>query len=193
MKAIAVFCGSSVGNDPGFVTAARELGKILVQKNITLIYGGSKIGIMGVVAHSVLESGGKVIGIIPHFLTHKEIVHNQLTELIIVETMHERKMKMAERCDGVIALPGGFGTLDEFFEMLTWGQLGLHKKPVAMLNVNGFFDNIILQFERMEKDALLKPENKNMIITGTEPTELLDKMENYQPPEVIKWLREGNV
>jgi uncharacterized protein (TIGR00730 family) len=138
MKSISVFCGSSMGVDPVYISEAILLGKTLAERSIQLVYGGARIGLMGAVADSVLNNHGKVIGVLPYFLKSKEIAHDGLTELILVESMHERKMKMHDLCDGIIALPGGFGTLEELFEILTWGQLGLHKKPVGVLNVNGF-------------------------------------------------------
>src|SRR4030095_3484794 len=139
MKRITVFCGSSLGNGTNFRTQATLLGQVLAKRNIELVYGGANVGLMGAVADGVLSEGGKVIGVLPNFLKSKEIAHEQLTELILVDSMHERKTKMNELCDGVIALPGGFGTLEEFFEMLTWAQLGLHKKPIAILNIDGFY------------------------------------------------------
>ena len=143
MKRISVFCGSSFGTDKVFEEHAYLLGKTLAAKNIGVVYGGANVGLMGAVANGALQNGGEVIGVLPHFLQTKEIAHTSLTELILVETMHERKTKMDGLCDGVIALPGGFGTLEEFFEMLTWAQLGLHKKPIAILNVNGFYNALL--------------------------------------------------
>ena len=137
MKSITVFCGSSFGSDEIYKEQAILLGQTLAKQNIQLIYGGANVGLMGAVADGVLLEGGKVIGVLPHFLQSKEIAHQDLTELILVETMHERKTKMNNLCDGVIVLPGGYGTLEEFFEMITWAQLGLHKKPIAILNING--------------------------------------------------------
>ena len=143
MKRITVFCGSSVGTDSIYKTQAKIVGEALAKNNIELVYGGAKIGLMGAVADGVLSKGGKVTGVLPNFLRSKEIAHEQLTNLILVDTMHERKTRMNELCDGVIALPGGFGTLEELFEMLTWAQLGLHKKPIGILNIDGFYDTLI--------------------------------------------------
>ena len=149
MKSITVFCGSSSGTDGVYKSQATLLGRALAERNIQLVYGGAQIGLMGAVADGVLTHGGRAIGVLPGFLKSKEIAHDRLTELIIVETMHERKTKMHELCDGVIALPGGFGTLEELFEMLTWGQLGLHKKPIGLLNTDNFYDPLITLLQTM--------------------------------------------
>src|SRR6478609_6235349 len=164
IKSIAVFCGSSLGNDPHFQIQAKLLGQTLAKQNIELVYGGAKIGLMGAVADGALDEGGKVIGILPKFLRSKEIAHEGLTQLILVDSMHERKTKMNELCDGVIALPGGYGTLEEFFEMLTWSQLGLHQKPVAILNVNGFYDSLTALVQTMVDKGFLKKSNQQMLL-----------------------------
>lgn len=192
MKRISVFCGSSVGNDKDFEITAFNLGKLMAGKNVELVYGGSKVGLMRAVADGILNNKGKVIGVLPGFLSSKEIAHDNLTELIIVESMHERKTKMNELCDGVIALPGGFGTMDEFFEMLTWAQLGLHKKPIGILNVNGFYDLLIQFVQNMVDKGLLKTINQQMILVSDDAEDLLTKMENYIAPEVKKWIKEGD-
>jgi uncharacterized protein (TIGR00730 family) len=152
------------------------LGKILAERNIGLVYGGANVGLMGAVANGTIENNGKVIGVLPHFLQNKEIAHEGLTELILVETMHERKTKMNDLTDGVIALPGGFGTLEEFFEMLTWAQLGLHKKPIAILNINGFYDELLALVNTMVEKGFLKEVNKNMLLTSDNINDLLDQM-----------------
>ena len=149
MKKITVFCGSSAGKDPKFKKTAFQLGKTLAKKEIGVVYGGGRVGLMGAVADGAMKHKGTVIGIIPIFLATKEIAHHGLTELIVVDTMHERKMLMSELCDGVIALPGGFGTMEELFEMLTWTQLGLHQKPVGLLNTNGYFDDLLSFIQKM--------------------------------------------
>jgi uncharacterized protein (TIGR00730 family) len=190
MKSITVFCGSSTGNEPIYMEYADLLGRILARENITLVYGGAAIGLMGAVANGALAEAGKVIGVIPNFLRSKEIAHHGLTELILVESMHERKMKMNELCDGVIALPGGFGTLEEFFEMLTWAQLGLHKKPVAILNVDGYYDALITAVQTMVDKGFLKKINKEMLIVGHSIDNTLEKMRAYRAPEVGKWIDE---
>lgn len=188
MKRITVFCGSSMGNKEVFKTKAIRLGKALVQRKIDLVYGGAKVGIMGVIADAVLQEGGKVTGVLPRFLQAKELAHEGLTDLILVDTMHERKTKMNELSDGMLALPGGFGTLEELFEILTWGQLGLHKKPVAILNINGFYDSLIQLIQVMVDNGFLKQLNREMLLTDENIDKILDKMENYEAPELLKWL-----
>lgn len=190
MKSISVFCGSSLGRDPEFLNAARHLGKTLAEKDISLVYGGSKVGIMGVVADAALDCGGRVIGVLPRLLQRKEISHTGLTELILCETMHERKMKMFERSEGFIALPGGFGTLEEVVEILTWQQLGLHQFPIGFLNVRGFYNHLQLFFEQMVNSELLKPEHRTMAIFEDSVPALLQRMGSYQAPPVPKWLSE---
>jgi uncharacterized protein (TIGR00730 family) len=152
------------------------------------VYGGANVGLMGAVADGVLSKGGKVIGVLPKFLKTKEIAHENLTELILVDTMHERKTTMHELCDGVIALPGGFGTLEEFFEMLTWGQLGLHQKPIAILNIEGFYDLLNEFVQTMVDKGFLKELNQQMLLVSDNIEELLEKMENYKAPTVGKWI-----
>jgi uncharacterized protein (TIGR00730 family) len=192
MKRITVFCGSSFGNEKEYENKAFQLGEIMANNDIELVYGGAKVGLMGAVADGIIYRNGKAIGVLPSFLSNKEIAHENLTELIIVESMHERKTKMNELCDGVIALPGGFGTLEEFFEMLTWGQLGLHKKPIGILNVGGFYDLLIQFVENMVEKGFLKKMNQEMIIVSDNAEELLNKMKNYIAPEVGKWIQKGN-
>lgn len=192
MKSLCVFCGSSFGDNPAFLQAARSLGRQLAEKEINLVYGGANVGLMGAVADSCLESGGKVVGVLPRFLQGKEIAHTNLTELIICETMHERKTKMFELSQGFIALPGGFGTLEEVVEILTWQQLGLHKWPVGFLNVDGFFDHLQMFFDEMERTKLLKPENKKMALFEGRVSDLLLTMDSYCAPEVTKWISKSS-
>ncbi|HMS70303.1 MAG TPA: TIGR00730 family Rossman fold protein [Saprospiraceae bacterium] len=192
MQNIVVFCGSSAGNDPLFENQAKQLGLTLALNGIGLVYGGAKVGLMGAVANGALEGGGKVIGVLPNFLRSKEIAHQGLTQLITVESMHERKLKMSELCDGVIALPGGFGTLEEFFEMLTWAQLGLHKKPMGILNTSGYFDHLIIFLDHMTSSGLLRSENRAMILISEDIDDLLLQMKNYLPPTVGKWIEKSN-
>ncbi|MDQ0780420.1 uncharacterized protein (TIGR00730 family) [Chryseobacterium sp. W4I1] len=163
MKNITVFCGSSFGTDDIYKNQAFLLGQTFAKQQIQLIYGGADVGLMGTVADGVLSEGGKAIGVLPQFLQSKEIAHKNLTELIIVETMHERKMKMNDLCDGVIVLPGGYGTLEEFFEMITWAQLGLHKKPIGILNIDGFYDDLIRLVQTMVNKGFLKQVNRDML------------------------------
>ncbi len=188
MKSITVFCGSSNGNQETFRQHAYKLGQTLAEKKIRLIYGGASIGLMGAVADGALSNGGKVTGILPHFLQAKEIAHHGLSDLILVDSMHERKMKMHDLCNGVIALPGGFGTLEELFEMLTWGQLGLHHKPVGLLNINGFYDPLINLIQSMVDKEFLKETNQQMLLISNNAEDLLKKMETYTPPAVGKWI-----
>jgi len=188
MKRITVFCGSSLGSEKEYQAQAFTLGRILAERNIELVYGGANVGLMGAVANGTIENKGKVIGVLPHFLQNKEIAHEGLTELILVETMHERKTKMNDLTDGVIALPGGFGTLEEFFEMLTWAQLGLHKKPIAILNINGFYDELLALVNTMVEKGFLKEVNKNMLLTSDSINDLLDQMASYEAPVVDKWI-----
>ena len=188
MRRISVFCGSSLGSDSEFENQAKELGKKLALAEIELVYGGANIGLMGAVANGSLEHSGKVIGVIPEFLKTKEIEHTSLSQLIVVDTMQERKTKMSELCDGVIALPGGFGTLEELFEMLTWGQLGLHSKPIAILNTNGYYDELIQFLDKMVSKGLLKEVNRKMILISSDIDDLLNKMRTYEAPEEGKWI-----
>lgn len=193
MKRITVFCGSSFGTEEIYKEQAALLGEKLAKQNIELVYGGANVGLMGAVADGVLNNGGKAIGVLPNFLRSKEIAHLGLTELILVESMHERKTKMNDLCDGVIALPGGFGTLEELFEMLTWAQLGLHKKPIAILNINGFYDSLIQLTEVMVSKGLLKEANQQMLLVSDNIDDLLDKMNNYKAPAVGKWIEKGEL
>jgi len=188
MKAIVVFCGSSAGNNGNYITQATRLGQMLAQKNIDLVYGGAKVGLMGAIADSVLNEGGKAIGVLPRFLQSKEIAHDQLTELILVESMHERKTRMHDMSDGVIALPGGFGTMEELFEMLTWSQLGLHEKPIGILNIDGFYDALISLLDNMVEKGLLKQKNLEMLLIDDTIDSLLSQMEQYVAPHVPKWI-----
>lgn len=188
MKSIAVFCGSSSGSKDYYYEQAFNLGKKLAHLEIDMIYGGSNAGLMGAVANGALSEGGKVVGVIPEFLVDKELAHNGITELILVKSMHERKYKMNELCDGVIALPGGYGTLDELFEMLTWGQLGLHKKPVALYNIHGYYNALINLVQHMVSSGFLKESNQKMLLINEDPDTLLKEMNEYVAPEVEKWL-----
>ncbi|PKP14169.1 MAG: TIGR00730 family Rossman fold protein [Bacteroidetes bacterium HGW-Bacteroidetes-3] len=188
MKRITVFCGSSFGTEKIFEEQAYQLGRKLAERNIGIVYGGANVGLMGSVANGAIENQGEVIGVLPHFLKGKEIAHENLTELILVETMHERKIKMNELSDGVITLAGGFGTLEEFFEMLTWAQLGLHKKPIAILNCNGFYDELLSLIQTMVDKGFLKKINQEMLLTSDNIDDLLNKMQNYQAPTMEKWI-----
>ncbi len=193
MKSITVFCGSSFGSDDIYKEQAYLLGQILAKQDIQLIYGGADVGLMGTVADGALTEGGKVTGVLPYFLQSKEIAHKNLTELILVETMHERKTKMNDLCNGVIVLPGGYGTLEEFFEMITWAQLGLHKKPIGVLNIDGFYDDLIRLVQTMVKKGFLKQINSDMLLISDTAEDLLEKMRNYQAPTVGKWISKEEI
>jgi uncharacterized protein (TIGR00730 family) len=193
MKRVTVFCGSSFGNEAIYKEQATLLGQTLAKHNIELVYGGANVGLMGAVADGVLNEGGKAIGVLPNFLRSKEIAHLGLSELILVESMHERKTKMNDLCDGVIALPGGFGTLEELFEMVTWAQLGLHKKPIAILNINGFYDSLIELTHIMVEKGFLKNVNQEMLLVSDNIEDLLHKMKNYVAPTVGKWIDKKEV
>lgn len=191
LNSIAIFCGSSSGKNEIYTQQAFDTGKKLAELGIHLIYGGSNAGLMGAVANGALSAGGRVTGVIPEFLVNKELAHEGLSELILVKSMHKRKSKMNELCDGAIALPGGYGTLDELFEMLTWGQLGLHKKPVALYNINGYFDALIKLTQHMVSCGFLKESNQEMLLVNEDIDALLKDMGNYVAPEVEKWLNRG--
>ena len=190
LEKICVFCGSNEGNDMSIIEVARKLGKTFAEKEITLVYGAGKIGVMGIIAQSALDHNGRVVGIIPNFLKLKEVVHLGLSELISTENMHERKLKMQEESDGFIALPGGMGTLEELFEIITWLQLGLHQKPIGLLNVNGFFDDLIKMLETMVRKGFLTMDNYELLLVDTDLDRLLQKMEEFKRPDVPKWLNE---
>ncbi|MFP3510034.1 TIGR00730 family Rossman fold protein [Peribacillus sp. SIMBA_075] len=190
MKSLAVFCGSSIGASAVYVEEAKNLGAELAKRNITLVYGGSSVGIMGAVADSVLEAGGNVIGVMPDFLEKKEIAHKSLTELIVVESMHERKAKMAELADGFMALPGGPGTLEEFFEIFTWAQLGLHQKPCGLLNINHYYDPLVALFNHMSDEKFLHEKFRSMALVDVEPNGLLDQFNTYEPPTIKTFITE---
>ncbi|HLT55712.1 MAG TPA: TIGR00730 family Rossman fold protein [Bacillota bacterium] len=184
MNSIAVFCGSSNGASDIYIESAKKFGKELVKRDITLVYGGASVGMMGAVANAVLEEGGQVIGVMPAFLEQREISHNRLSELIIVDSMHERKAKMAELADGFVALPGGPGTLEEFFEMFTWAQLGLHQKPCGLLNINRYFDPLVELFHHMTKEQFLHEKYRSMALIDDDPNRLLEKFASYKPPAI---------
>lgn len=193
MKGVVVFCGSSEGTDLVFIEDAYALGKNLAEQKIDLVYGGAKIGVMGKVAQGALDAGGKVIGIIPEFLKRKEVFHEGLSELIVTQNMHERKLKMHELSEGILMLPGGFGTLEEFFEMLTWSQLGLHPYPIAILNTNGFYDELLQMLSKMVDKGFVRIENYKAILVGKSIPKLLEEMKNYVPLPAPKWMNKEQV
>ena len=180
MKSICVFCGSRLGSKPIYRETAKSVGQLIAQQQLRLVYGGGNIGLMGVVADAVLEYGGEVVGVIPGHLQEKEVGHAGLTELHVVSTMHERKALMANLSDAFIALPGGFGTFEEFCEILTWAQLDLHRKPCGLLNVDGFYDPLLTLFDRAVDDGFLRPEYRSMVLTATDADELLMRMRAYE-------------
>lgn len=187
LNSIAVFCGSSRGANEIYRQQAFQLGRLLAEADIEIIYGGAKVGLMGHLAEGALAAKGKITGVIPGFLREKEIAHVNLTRLIQVESMHERKQRMHELSHGVIALPGGYGTLEELFETLTWGQLGLHRKPVALLNINGFYDPLKQLADSMVNEGFLNPVNRQMLIISSNITELLKQMKEQPVPQTDKW------
>lgn len=188
MKSIAVFCGASEGNDMDIVAEAYLLGETLAKRNIDLVYGAAKIGIMGRVAKGVVDNKGIAVGVIPEFLKTKEIVSNDLYELVVTKNMHDRKVIMYEKSDGFMVIPGGFGTMDEFFEIATWGQLGLHTKPIGVLNVKGYYDALLKQCETMVKRGFLKQENFDAIVMDETIDGLLEKMKQFKPLPKPVWL-----
>jgi uncharacterized protein (TIGR00730 family) len=188
MASICVFCGSSSGRRPEYARAAEELGHELAKRDISLVYGGAKVGLMGIVANAALEAGGRVIGVIPGALVEKEVAHPGLTELRKVNSMHERKAVMADLSDAFIAMPGGFGTLDEFCEVLTWSQLGLHKKNCGVLNVCGYFDPLLALFDRAVAEGLLKASNRELVHSSEDPIRLVEVLLSAQPSVEDKWI-----
>lgn len=190
LKRICVYCGSSKGKNPAYTQAAAQLGRALHERGISLVYGGAAIGVMGAVANSILEAGGEAIGIIPKALALKEVAHDHLTELHVVDSMHERKAMMAELSDGFIALPGGWGTLEELFEMLTWTQLGFHHKPCGLLNIKGYYDGLIGFLNTAFEQQFVKEMYRPMLLTSDNPDDLLAQYAGYQAPQVRKWVDE---
>jgi len=188
INSICIYCGSSSGRLDAYASAAFALAESLVSRNIRLVYGGASIGIMGMVADRVLELGGQAVGVIPKALAHKEVAHHHLTELHVTQSMHERKMLMAELSDGFIALPGGIGTLEELFEIWTWAQLGFHHKPCGLLNVEGYYDALINFLDHVRAEQFVKDHHHAMLMVETNPDVLLDRYVNYQPPAVKHWL-----
>jgi len=188
MKRICVFCGSSPGSQPEYRACAEQLGAELTRRKIGLVYGGGNVGLMGEIADSVLEAGGEAIGVIPEHLMTREIGHDRLTKLHIVRSMHERKALMADLSDAFIALPGGFGTLEEFFEVLTWSQLGLHAKPCGIVNALGYYAPLLRMLDHAVDERFLKPQNRALLIARETPSDLLQAFEDWRPVHVEKWL-----
>jgi len=188
MKRICIFCGSSTGTSPIYADSARAMGQALLRRGIGLVYGGGNVGLMGTVADVVMQGGGEVIGVIPEALVTRELAHGDITQLIIVHSMHERKAKMAELSDAFIAMPGGYGTFEEFCEIITWAQLGLHRKACALLNVDRYYDPLLMLFDRAVAEGFLRPTNRRLVIEETDPDRLLQALANYTPPPTEKWI-----
>jgi len=191
MKRICVYCGSNFGKRTEYIIAAKKLGKEFIKRDITLVYGGAKVGIMGAIADQILALGGQVIGVMPQSLIDKEVAHTGLSELIVVDSMHQRKSAMERLSEGFIALPGGLGTIEELLEMLTWAQLGFHQKPCAILNIEAYFDCLLEFIKHAAKEGFIKSSHAGMLITHTEPDALLSSMENYLPPQGEKWIHKA--
>jgi uncharacterized protein (TIGR00730 family) len=192
LKRICVFCGSSSGTREVYLRSAQEVGRLLANRGIELVYGGGKVGLMGAVADACLGAGGRVLGVIPQLLVDKEVAHAGLTELRIVQTMHERKALMADLADAFLALPGGYGTWDELCEVLTWSQIGIQRKGSAILNVNGYYDPLLAMADRAVAEGFLRDIHRELLLTDTEPARLLDRLESYVSPVVDKWMDRAN-
>jgi uncharacterized protein (TIGR00730 family) len=188
MKRIAVYCGSNKGARPEYAAAAEQLGTLLAQENIELVYGGGMVGLMGIVADAALKHGGHVIGVIPEKLVIKEVIHEHLPDRRIVKTMHERKALMAELADGFIALPGGYGTFEEFFEVLAWSQLGWHQKPFGLLDIAGFYRPLLDFLDHTREEGFIRPQHHKLVLVETEPERILQRMKKFQPPAEVKWV-----
>lgn len=191
MQSICVFCGSSPGTRSLYQTSAEQLGQALVERGIRLVYGGGNVGLMGIIADAVLAAGGEAIGVIPEFLVAKELAHQGLTQLHIVDSMHTRKAMMAELADGFIALPGGYGTFEEFCEVLTWAQLGSHQKPCGLLNVNGYYDKLLAMFDHAVEEQFVRPRHRELVLEAQEPDALLDQFAAFKPITLHKWVGKG--
>ncbi len=191
MRSICVFCGSNSGAKPDYEAAAVALGRALVERGLTLVYGGSRVGLMGALADAALAAGGRVHGVIPRRLLDKELAHPRLTQLDVVTSMHERKARMAELSDGFVALPGGAGTLEELFEVWTWAQLGFHAKPVGFLNAHGDYDLLLAFLDHSVAEAFVRPALRDMLMVETDSSRLLDRFPTYVAPVQAKWIRQG--
>ncbi|MDQ6717941.1 MAG: TIGR00730 family Rossman fold protein [Gemmatimonadota bacterium] len=193
MRRVAVFCGSNVGARSEYSAAARSLGRALASRGIGLVYGGSNVGLMSVLADEMLDELGDVIGVIPKTLVDREVANTALGDLRIVNSMHERKALMSELADGFIALPGGIGTLEEFFEMWTWAQLGMHRKPCALFNAAGYYDPLLEFLDRSVEEKFVRPVHREMVIVEQDANALLDRLVAYEPPQVVKWINAGTI
>jgi len=189
-----IFCGSSPGARPAYTEAAEDLGMLLVQNGITLVFGGATVGLMGRIADTVVSEGGEAIGVIPQALVDREIAHLGLTDLHVVDTMHERKQRMADLSDAFVALPGGLGTLDELFEIYTWGQLGMHRKPIGLMNVEGYFDGLVGFLEHAVAERFVREDHRDMLIIEEEPTPMLERLQSFDPASLTpKWIDRQDV
>lgn len=193
IRRICVYCGSSPGRNPAFSLAAENLAETMCERGIGLVYGGAAVGVMGALANAVLKAGGEAIGVIPKSLAVKEVAHAKLTELHVVSSMHDRKAMMAELADGFIALPGGWGTLEEIFEILTWAQLGFHEKPCGLLNIEGYYDGLIGFLDNAIEQRFVREVCRPMLMTASEPAGLLDRFASYKAPKVRKWMAEDEL
>ena len=193
IKRLAVFCGSNPGARPEYVEGARALGRLLCERGIGVVYGGSSVGMMAALADAVLDDLGDIIGVIPKMLVEREVAHRTLTDLRIVDSMHERKALIAEMSDGFVALPGGIGTLEEFFEIWTWAQLGVHQKPCGLLNIAGYFDPLLRFLDRAVEEKFVRNVHRSMVVVESESQQLLERFESYEPPNVVKWIDVGTI
>jgi len=190
---LAIFCGSNPGSRPEYVAGARAFGRLLAERGIGVAYGGSSVGLMAAVAEAVLDELGDIIGVIPKMLVEREVAHRSLTDLRIVGSMHERKALIAQLSDGFVALPGGIGTLEEFFEVWTWAQLGMHEKPCGLLNIAGYFDPLLAFLDRAVEEKFVREVHRSMVIVESDPAVLLARFEAYEPPRVVKWINAGTI
>ena len=193
MKSITVFCGSSTGFHPEYTHAAQDLGRCLAERRIRLVYGGGNVGLMGIIADEVMKCGGEVLGIIPESLDQREVGHRRITELMVVGSMHERKALMAEFAEGFIAMPGGIGTFEEFFEILTWAQLGFHRKPCGLLNVKNYYDDLLKLCDNAVTQGFLRSEHRQLILEDSDSVSLLEKMADFKPLNLEKWIDKENL
>jgi len=193
IRRLAVFCGSNPGARPEYVEGARAFGRLLCQRGIGVVYGGSSVGLMAAIAEAVLDELGDIIGVIPKMLVEREVAHRALSDLRIVGSMHERKALMAELSDGFVALPGGIGTLEEFFEIWTWAQLGVHEKPCGLLNIAGYFDPLLEFLDRAVEEKFVRDVHRSMVIVESDAAALLDRFESYEAPKVVKWVNVGTL
>jgi uncharacterized protein (TIGR00730 family) len=191
MKRICVFCGSSPGVRPEYADAAQAMGRALAGQGMGLVYGGGRVGLMGIVADAVMQAGGEAVGVIPEALMRREVGHQALTELHVVGSMHERKALMADLSDGFVAMPGGYGTFEEFCEVITWSQLGIHPKPCALLNVAGYYDALLAMFDHGVAEGFIRPQHRAMVLTEADPDRLIEQMRSFVPPDAEKWITPG--